>query len=114
MGFWTTYFALLAAMVTMEAAHMGFSYYMTRRQMAKDEAQQKEAQAKLADLMGISMGEMEEKVEKINSAREEKETEMAAKLFSTLPTEALAAEVPTVSGEAEEKKDEHDGQGQYL
>jgi hypothetical protein len=118
MGFWTifwpTFAALLSAMLVLEVFHIGLNYAMLRHQSKKATKAQKEAQAKLAASLGITPEEIQKKVEAINNTREELETRQAAALFEAMPAEGIL-EIPTVSGEAvEKKKEEHNGQGQYL
>ena len=117
MGFWTVYFGLLAAMATMEAAHIGINYYWQWRQSKKAQAAQKEAQAKLASSLGISPEEIEKKVEEINSAREQQETKIAAQLFASAGASEAAPgsmEIPTASGEVIDEKKEADRNDRFI
>lgn len=126
MGFWVTFWptfaALLAAMLVLEVFHIGLNYFMMRRQAKKVMKAQKEAQAKLAASLGMTSEEIEKKVETINNARIEIETQQAAAMFEAMPTEGILeiptveGEIPTVSGEAVEAAEEEKSRdpGQYL
>lgn len=104
MGFWTVYFGLVAAMITIEAGHVALSYWLIyyKNKRAADIQKSATEMYKLSKTLGVEPSELTQKVAEMYGAG------------GSFPTTTFPVSMsldPTASGEAEEK---NVGHGQYL